>query len=480
MIKGGDDVPKGVKTERIGERKRVNNGQMVEIIDYKGVNDITVRFEDGTELSHRSYKAFVSGELKNPNVPVQTYANNKRDVKDERVGETVMSTSGIRMTIIKYENAHNVDVKFENGVVILKKSYSHFKTGQIKLPTIFPNGIRTVEFAYRKGNDWYYVCEHDEWPEQRILPVKEICPEPIMTSKNKTERRVIYGSLVNQTVIASNGMKITCIADNGSKDITVRFEDGAISEHQRRESFLMGHIRHPSIAKKKSRRSIEKHIGEVYYDKKGRKMTIVEYYSNSNVTIEYEDGTRLENKEYRIIKKGADLYPITRVGETAIARNGLKMTIIDDTIWHDVHVQFEDGTIVRGCTHAQFDARAIKHPDYSARSSKHAKERTGLKAHMKNGLMAEVVAYKNASSIDVLFENGLLVRDRDWCSFEGHRLGMPRYVGKLFIKEFAYRLNDDWYYIVHNDEWSEDKIMSVREMYESENTDHADIRPKID
>jgi hypothetical protein len=170
---------------------------------------------------------------------------------------------------------------------------------------------------------------------------------------------------------------------------------------------------------------------------------------------------------------------MTRVGETAIARNGMKMKIIDDTIWHDVHIQFEDGTIVRGCTHAQFDSRAIRHPKYNAKTAKDAKARMGMKARMKNGMMAEIVGYHNASSVDVLFENGLLVKDRDWSSFEGHRMGMPRYVGQLFIKEFAYRLEDDWYYIVHKDGWNEDKIMSVKEMYESENTDHGSIRPEI-
>lgn len=467
---------KTLKTERKGEKKRMRNGQIAEIIEYNGCNDITIRFEDGTEVAHRAYKQFNIGEIKNPNVPVQSYGKTPRNKNDDKVGESIRNKAGLLLTIVKYQNAHNVDVRFENGIVLLKRAYFHFKNGDIKMPTIFPNGIRIVEFAYRNGDDWYYRCSHDDWQGEKILPIKEICPEPIQTSRNQSERREIYGSLVNVTVTATNGMEMTCIADNGSKDITVKFSDGAIQEHQRREYFLKGYVKHPSVPKRKDNRNKEKHIGEVWYDKKGRKMTIVEYFSNSNITIEYEDGTRLENKEYRIVKKGADLYPQTRVGETAIARNGLKMTIIDDRIWHDVKIQFEDGVIVGNCTHAQFDMRAVKHPDYNAKTSKFVKVRTGLKSRMKNGLMAEIVEYRNASEIDVLFENGLLVIGRDWHSFLHNRIGMPRYVGKIYIKEFAYRVENDWYYIVQREDWSADRIMSVKEMYAHENTNHASIK----
>lgn len=455
-----------LKTERKGEQRCMKNGQMAKIIEYNGVNDITIQFEDKTIVKHRAYKAFKAGEIKNPNIKVINRKSFEKERKDSRVGTVVRSTEGINMEIIRYQNAHNVDVKFENGVVLLKRSYFHFKNGQIKMPTIFPNGIHVIEFAYRKGNDWYYICEKPEWEEQKILPMKEICPEPIQISKNITERRTIYGSLKNQTTTASNGMQITCIDDNGSKDITVKFEDGEVVYHQRRESFLAGHIRHPSKKVAKTKRDKNKHKGEVYYDCKGRKMTIVEYYSNSNVTIEYEDGVRLENKEYRIIKKGADLYPKTRVGETKKARNGMNMTIIKDKIWHDVHIQFEDGTIVKGCTHSQFDSGAVKYPNENGKSLKHRKERIGEKKRMKNGLIAEIIDYRNAKDMDVRFENGLVSEHRDWNSFLHSRLGMPKTIGKLRIKEFAYRVNDDWYYIVGNEEWKEDRIMSVKEMYD--------------
>jgi hypothetical protein len=470
---------KTTKKERIGEKRRANNGQMVEIIDYINCNNITVRFEDNTELTHRTYKAFKAGELKNPNVPIGDYKKKSKKAPENKIGETIRNKYGLLMAIVGYKNAHNVDIEFENGIILLKRSYFHFKNGDIKMPTIFPNGIRIIEFAYRKDDDWYYICSHNDWTENKILPIREICPEPIQTGKNQSERREIHGSLVNVTVTATNGMEITCIADNGSKDITVRFQDGAIKEHQRREYFLKGYIRHPDLPERVNKRSKKQHIGEIWPDKKGRNVKIIEYYSNSNVTIEYDDGVRLENKEYRAVKKGADLYTATRVGETAVARNGLKMKIIDDRIWHDVKIEFEDGVVVGGCTHAQFDAKAVKHPNYNAKNSKQIKERNGMEARMRNGLNVKIIGYRNASDIDIRFENGLIVKNRDWHSFSQCRIGMPHYVGGIYIKEFAYRIQDDWYYIVSKDDWNEDRIMSVQEMYAHEGVDYASIRKGI-
>lgn len=461
-----------LRTNRLHEKRLANNGQCMTIVRYNGVNDIDVLFEDNTLVEHCAYKQFVNGEIKNPNIPVGTYTANKRETKNHRIGETCVNTQGLNMEIIGYETAHNVTVKFENGIILCKRNYNHFKNGRIKMPTIFPNGIEIIELAYVKDDVWFYICKHAEWTENKILAVSEICPEPITTSKNRTERRVIYGSLLNQEVVASNGMKIKCVADNGSKDITVEFEDGERAYHQRRTAFLEGHIRHPS-KQIKTKRNKEQHLGEVWYDRNGRKMTIVEYFSNSNVTIEYDDGVRLYNKEYRIIKKGADLYPRSRVGEKKLARNGLMMEIIDDHIWHDIKIRFEDDTIVSGCTYAQFTSGAIKHPKLNAKTSRLSNERLGAVRVMKNGLALTTIEYRNAKDVDFRYENGMIIKNRDWSSFEKQLIAMPHFIGSIFIKEFAYQQGNDWYYIVSKDEWDEDRILSVNQMYELEGVNCA-------
>lgn len=52
--------------------------------------------------------------------------------KNNRVGEIAVSTSGIRMRIIAYRNALDIDVQFENGEVVKNKTYANFISGHIK------------------------------------------------------------------------------------------------------------------------------------------------------------------------------------------------------------------------------------------------------------------------------------------------------------------------------------------------------------
>lgn len=55
------------KTDRTGERRKMNCGMCAEIIEYKHCRDITIKFDDGTILEHKRYEFFVKGELENHN-----------------------------------------------------------------------------------------------------------------------------------------------------------------------------------------------------------------------------------------------------------------------------------------------------------------------------------------------------------------------------------------------------------------------------
>lgn len=63
---------KGVlKSERLGEKHFTNSGEEFEIIEYKGVNDCTIRFiERGEILRNIKYGSIKVGEIKNPYTPV--------------------------------------------------------------------------------------------------------------------------------------------------------------------------------------------------------------------------------------------------------------------------------------------------------------------------------------------------------------------------------------------------------------------------
>jgi len=52
----------------------------------------------------------------------------------DRTGEVGISNEGLRMWIIAYRGAFNIDVEFENGYIIKNVVYQNFKNGNIKNP----------------------------------------------------------------------------------------------------------------------------------------------------------------------------------------------------------------------------------------------------------------------------------------------------------------------------------------------------------
>lgn len=73
---------------KIGEKRKMNNGQYAEIIKYENAENIDVRFEDGYVKTNITYGQFKKGEVKNPYCPTlcgvgyigetNTSENNKR------------------------------------------------------------------------------------------------------------------------------------------------------------------------------------------------------------------------------------------------------------------------------------------------------------------------------------------------------------------------------------------------------------------
>ena len=49
-----------------------------------------------------------------------------------RLGETSTSNDGQAMTIIRYGDSHDIDVRFEDGTVVKHKSYEKFISGYIR------------------------------------------------------------------------------------------------------------------------------------------------------------------------------------------------------------------------------------------------------------------------------------------------------------------------------------------------------------
>ena len=175
------------KIDRVGETRVMNCGMEATIIRYGKYSDIDIRFEDGKVVVHKAYDHFKKGEIANPNIKASAV---------NRLGETRMMNCGMKATIIRYGNAGDIDVRFEDRAIAKRKGYREFKKGKIANPNI------KTSAENRLGETWMMNC----------------------------------------------GMKATIIRYNGVRDIDVRFGDGTVVKYRTYNQFKKGEIAHQSLS----------------------------------------------------------------------------------------------------------------------------------------------------------------------------------------------------------------------------------------
>ena len=176
------------KKDRVGKTRVMKCGMKATIIRYGGATDIDVRFEDGAVAKNKAYGEFKRSNIAHPS----TTAEN-------RLGETRMMSCGMKATIIRYENADDINICFEDGKVVEHKTYRAFKKGYI---------------AHQNTN----------------VPVE---------------------ARLGETQMMNCGMKATIIRYGNNTDIDVCFEDGTIVEHKTYNSFKKCGIAHESLSQKR-------------------------------------------------------------------------------------------------------------------------------------------------------------------------------------------------------------------------------------
>lgn len=190
---------------------------------------------------------------------------------------------------------------------------------------------------------------------------------------SNNETKVEYDGQASQqnpemTDKAKNGMMMSIIAYRSYNDIDVQFEDGIIVKNKTMGAYKKGNIRHPEISAHK--REITDRTGETGIAHNGMKMSIIAYRSNSDIDIQFEDGVIVYNRSYQAFKKGQVPNPKLssqtavkdRVGETITNKRGLTMTIIAYRNSRDIDIQFEDGTIVTNKSYQNFAKGCVAKP----------------------------------------------------------------------------------------------------------------------
>lgn len=169
------------KIDRIGEVKYNSQGLRMRICRYNNVHDIDIEFDDGYITKNKHYIAFQKGNIENPNY--------SKALMIDRNGEINYNNQGLKMTIVKYNNSHDIDVEFEDGTIVKHRNYDNFKNGGIK-------------------NNNY--CKY-----------------------------------IGVTNINNDGQKMTIIGGNTYRNLTVKFEDDTVVNNINFKRFQEGGVFNP-------------------------------------------------------------------------------------------------------------------------------------------------------------------------------------------------------------------------------------------
>lgn len=330
---------------------------------------------------------------------------------NSHMSETNKANNGMNMTLTKYINSKEVHVKFEDGTET-KTSYDHFKTGQVLNPNY-----------------------------------------------DKLTRTGL-------TTYAKNGLKVTIIEYRNCNDIKVQFEDGIEIDHTTFRRFKNGYIKHPRISCENVRAK-NRSVGTKSIASNGMEITIVDYRNRNDFDVQFADGTIYTcHAGYSYFKNGRIAYPKgMRVGQTKIATNGQKMSIIRYKSATDIDIKFEDGTIVTNKKYCDFQKGTIKNPNAPTKYKTKFHNRTGCSIITDEGLKLTITKYVRYEECYMAFQDGAQVKS-DYSRFKQGLIKhpFPYRLGSMTMTRLAYATNHEENFYCYCNKCGLVDIMSVDEM----------------
>ena len=108
---------------------------------------------------------------------------------------------------------------------------------------------------------------------------------------------------------------------------------------------------------------------------------------------------------------------IDRVGEVNRVNNGMLMRVIAYRSYDSIDVQFENGIVVNNKSYYDFKRGVIGLP---------RRDRTGEVRRANNGMLMKVIAYRSVQDIDIQFENGSIAYNKSYDNFKKGKIDYPK------------------------------------------------------
>lgn len=436
---------KNKRDDRIGMSMMMNCGMRATIINYRTCNDIDVQFKDGIIVKHKKFKCFQKGEIMNPN-----WSKNKRE------GMSLMMNCGMKATIINYRNTSDIDVQFEDGYIIRHTTYYAFSNRAVNNPKAYGiPGISRNEYALQyilkpygfkkseKGSlkslglgrleldlynpnlnghriaieyDGYFTCNRYGHTKNKDLKKNKKCynanitliriREPQLCELNSTsiDYKLNSSAIMSQDFLNIINQIINFLNKNFKAKIPT------VKEIPKDDILL--NFAHECYGYNHSNR-----VGMTLMMNCGMKAKIIKYENSMDIDVQFEDGTIVKHKGFGAFQKGGisnpNLLKNKREGTSLKMNCGMRATIINYSNCNDINVQFEDGTIVKHKTFRCFQKGGIDNPNISIKN-----KRNGMTLTMNCGMKATIIEYRNAHDIDIQFEDGTIVKNKEFKSFQ--------------------------------------------------------------
>ena len=231
------------KVDHTGESRINNQGLKMTIVAYRSGHDIDVQFEDGRVVTNKYYGHFVMGKIRNP-------------YYKSHLGETRVNNQGVKMTIVEWRSAIDIDIQFEDGQ-IKKTRYEYFRDGTVSHHKYHINSTQEKNKLYKVGEQVFNTQKQ----KMTLVAYRSYSDIDVQFEDGSIKTHIGYkefkkgwvhspshvshsSNIVNTEKLATCGIYMTAQAVKSYLDVTVAFATGYIT-HSRVGRFESGNIRHP-------------------------------------------------------------------------------------------------------------------------------------------------------------------------------------------------------------------------------------------
>lgn len=162
-------------------------------------------------------------------------------------------------------------------------------------------------------------------------------------------------------------------------------------------------------------------LGDALLMSCGHRALVTKINNNYTINVMFDDGKLVENATQddfinRCIPHSSSQNLSEKINESKQMNCGMIAKIINFRNNFDLDVKFVDGTIVYNITYDMFEKGIINNPNYTLQK-KQKDERTHMTKMMNCGLKAKIVEYRKANDIDIMFEDGTVLKNQSYHAF---------------------------------------------------------------